>query len=57
MQGGATRPFDSGERNVASLAAFPATTRMAGSEQLHSGIDALIEAFDFLEQEMLASLV
>jgi ketosteroid isomerase-like protein len=54
-----TRTFtpDGTFRLAASAAAFPAAVRIAGSEQLRVGIGALIETFDFLKQDMLASVI
>jgi ketosteroid isomerase-like protein len=44
-------------RLAGSTAAFPAAIPMAGAAELRSGIGALVEAFDFLELEMLASVI
>jgi ketosteroid isomerase-like protein len=44
-------------RLAGSPAAFPGAVRAQGETELRASIGALIRAFDFLEQQMLASVI
>jgi ketosteroid isomerase-like protein len=44
-------------RLAGSSAAFPGAVRARGEEELRASVGALIKVFDFLEQQMLVSVV